>query len=525
MENFLENEIPVALKLEKPLHQDYYLLGGRIRKWKGAMQSVYSPLLVASDAEPRLIGSYPLLTEKEAQGALAAAVKAYDAGRGEWPAMPVEGRIRAVQRFAKRMREAKTEVVRYLVWEIGKPLPDAEREFDRTIEYIGDTIAALRGLTRASTELVRDQGIVGRVSRSALGVVLCMGPFNYPLNETFCTLIPALLMGNTVIMKPPKHGVLLHSFLLDIFAQEFPAGVVNTVYGDGKVVISPIIASGQVDVLAFIGSSQVADILKKQCPNPHRLRSVLGLEAKNPAIILKDADLSLAAKECLSGSLSFNGQRCTALKIIYVHKDVAEAFLDLYLDLVERIRIGQPWEKGVMITPLAEEDKVAKMQALIDDAKTKGAWVMNQRGGDSEGTLMRPAVLYPVSREMRIFAEEQFGPVVPVIAYDRIEEVMEDVIASKYGQQISLFGQDERLIGQLIDRLAYQVCRININCQCQRGPDIFPFGGRKDSAEGTLSVSDALRVFSIRTVVAARDNEAGLKLFSSLEKGEKSSYF
>jgi glyceraldehyde-3-phosphate dehydrogenase (NADP+) len=518
-------EIPERFCLGKPLQQRSYLVDGRIRHWKGPMQEVRSPLIMDEAGQGLLIGSYPLLGKKEALETLEAAVRAYDAGRGEWPAMPVEERVRAVRRFAKRMKEVREEAVRYMVWEIGKPVRDAEREFDRTVDYIHDTIAALQGLTRASGDFVADQGIVGRVSRSALGVVLCMGPFNYPLNETFTTLIPALIMGNTVIMKPPKHGVLLHSFFLDLFAEEFPPGVINTVYGDGRVVISPIISSGQIDVLAFIGSSQVADILKKQCPNPHRLRSVLGLEAKNPAIVLPGADLALAARECLLGSLTFNGQRCTALKLIYVHKDVVESFLDLYLALVDELKVALPWEKEVMITPLAEENKVEKMRELITDAVAKGARVMNEGGGEASGALMHPAVLYPVERDMRIFTEEQFGPIVPIVAYDRLEEVMEDVIASKYGQQLSIFGKDERIIGQLIDRFAYQVCRININCQCQRGPDIFPFSGRKDSAEGTLSVSDALRVFSIRTVVAVKDSEAGRKLFASLEKGEKSAYF
>jgi acyl-CoA reductase-like NAD-dependent aldehyde dehydrogenase len=146
-----------------------------------------------------------------------------------------------------------------------------------------------------------------------------MGPFNYPMNETFTTLIPALIMGNTAVFKPPKLGTLLFYPMLEAFRDAFPPGVVNTVYGPGDEVIPPIMESGKVDVLAFIGSSKVADKLKKYHPKTNRLRGVLGLDAKNAAIILPDADLELTVQECLLGTLSFNGQRCTALKMLLVH--------------------------------------------------------------------------------------------------------------------------------------------------------------------------------------------------------------
>jgi hypothetical protein len=131
----------------------------------------------------------------------------------------------------------------------------------------------LKDLDRASSRFVIEQGVIGQIRRAPLGVVLCMGPFNYPLNETFTTLIPALIMGNAVIFKPPKLGVLLHQPLLEVFRDSFPPGVIGTVYGEGATVISPLLQSGRVDVLAFIGSSRVADILKHQHPRPHRLRS------------------------------------------------------------------------------------------------------------------------------------------------------------------------------------------------------------------------------------------------------------
>ena len=518
--------IPYKWRIDSPMEQRHYLCDGEIREWSGPQQDVLSPLCetTSGSVQQKVIGSYPLMEEGHALEALDAAFRAYDNGRGKWPSMSVENRIRCVETFAYMMKERRDDVVRLLMWEIGKALPDAEKEFDRTVDYIRDTIDALKDLDRVSSRFVIEQGVIGQIRRAPLGVVLCMGPFNYPLNETFTTLIPALIMGNTVIFKPPKIGVLLHRPLLESLRDSFPRGVVNTVYGDGQTIIGPLMKSGKIDVLAFIGTSRVADILKHQHPKPHRLRCVLGLEAKNAGIILQDADLDHAVKECVLGSLSYNGQRCTALKILFVHRDIADRFIASFSYTVDRLRSGMPWEEGVFITPLPEPDKTKYLMELINEARTGGADVVNRRGGSVDHTFMSPAVVYPVEPGMRLYSEEQFGPVVPIAVFSDIDKPMDYIVRSNYGQQVSLFGSDPQVIASLIDPLVNHVCRVNINSQCQRGPDTFPFTGRKDSAEGTLSVSDALRVFTIRTLVAAKESEANRRIIKSILT-ERSSRF
>jgi len=351
-----------------------------------------------------------------------------------------------------------------------------------------------------------------------------MGPYNYPLNESFVTLIPALVMGNTVVFKPPRIGVLLYRYLLQAFRDAFPPGVVNTVYGEGQVVIGPLMASGNVNSLAFIGTSRAANLIRRQHPRLNRLRCTLGLEAKNPAIITPSADLDTAVQECILGSLSFNGQRCTALKLLFVHSDIFEKFLDRFCAAVAQLRFGMPWEPGVFLTPLPEPSKVEYLSGLVSDAERLGAHVANEGGGASFRSFFYPAVLAPVSPEMRVHQEEQFGPVIPVVRFDDIRQPLDYVARSDYGQQVSIFGQDTDEIARLVDALVNQVCRVNINSQCQRGPDTFPFTGRKDSAEGTLSVSDALRVFSIRTVVATKANESNKELLRHIVRERKSEF-
>ena len=320
--------VPPALRPGDITEGLRYLLDGEVKDWSGPHETVYSPICLSGPegAAKAELGRYPLMGEGESLAALEAACRAYGKGCGEWPTMSVGDRIRCVEAFVPRMIEMRDHVVNLLMWEIGKTLGDAEKEFDRTVDYIRDTITALKELDRTSSRFVLEPGFLAQIRRSPLGVVLCMGPYNYPLNETFTTLIPALIMGNTVIFKPPKYGVLLHAPLLQAFASSFPPGVVNTVYGEGAVVVGPLMTSGRIDVLAFIGSSRVAAILKHQHPQPNRLRCVLGLDAKNPAVVLPDADLDHAAKECAAGALSYNGQRCTAIKVIFCHRSVAESF-------------------------------------------------------------------------------------------------------------------------------------------------------------------------------------------------------
>ncbi|GFE60722.1 NADP-dependent glyceraldehyde-3-phosphate dehydrogenase [Geobacter sp. AOG2] len=521
-----EGQIPEPYRIDTPIRQDYYLVAGELRHWDGPLQDVLSPVRVRTSGGliQKRVGESPLLSEGAAMETLQVAVQAYDTGRGIWPTMSVGERIQCVQRFTSVMLEKREEIVKLLMWEIGKSLQEAEREFARAVVYIHDTIEALKELDRVSSRFIIQQGIIGQIRRAPLGVVLCMGPYNFPLYETFTTLIPALIMGNTILLKPPRFGILLFHPLLEAFRDSFPPGVVNMVYGDGEVVVPPLLASGKVDVLGFIGTHRVADALRATHPRPHRLRCVLGLDAKNPAIILPDADLDLTVAECLRGSLTYNGQRCTALKIMFVHRSLADDFVERMSAGIDALKCGMPWDENVTITPLPEPEKPGYLEGLVRDAQARGARVLNRNGGINDASFFYPALLYPVAPAMRVYDEEQFGPVIPVVPYDDIREPIDYVVASNYGQQASIFGRDSDLLSHLVDALVNQVCRININSQCQRSPDCFPFNGRKNSAEGTQSVADALRIFSIRIVVAARESEANREIITDIVKGRKSHF-
>ena len=501
------------------INQQEYLVDGKFKSWNGPFNEILSAIckpLNDEKLERILIGKIPKTGLPEAFECLESAEKAYNNGFGEWPMLSVEKRIFHVEHFVGEMLKLKSEVVNLLMWEIGKSEKDAEKEFDRTIKYIYDTVESLKKLERKSATFTIEEGVIGQVRRSPLGITLCIGPYNYPLNETYTLLIPALIMGNVILFKPPKHGCLLHYCLSKAIEKSFPKGVVNYLYGKGSEIVEPLMNTGKINVLTLIGSSKVASDIKKAHPKVNRLRAILGLDAKNPAIILENANLENAVEECVLGSLSFNGQRCTALKILFVHENVKEEFIKKFCEKVDALKFGMPWDEKVQITPLPEVNKLKYLNDCIADAESKGAKIMNQCGAIQNGSLFFPAVVYPVKDGMKLYREEQFGPIVPIVSFNDLQVPIDYMITSNYGQQVSIFGTDTQEISHLIDGLVNQVSRVNLNVQCQRGPDTFPFTGRKDSAEGTLSVYDALRSFSIRTVVATKETKENKEIINKI---------
>eukprot|EP00584_Thalassiosira_punctigera_P020506 CAMPEP_0172560532 /NCGR_PEP_ID=MMETSP1067-20121228/89145_1 /TAXON_ID=265564 ORGANISM="Thalassiosira punctigera, Strain Tpunct2005C2" /NCGR_SAMPLE_ID=MMETSP1067 /ASSEMBLY_ACC=CAM_ASM_000444 /LENGTH=452 /DNA_ID=CAMNT_0013350347 /DNA_START=42 /DNA_END=1400 /DNA_ORIENTATION=+ len=443
------------------------------------------------------------------------------------------------------LKHKREDIVNVLMYEIGKNRSDAEAEFDRTIQFCEKTIEYIQSSGEFGSGWDASNGSTRLfLSRAAIGVVLCLGPYNYPLNETYATLIPALLMGNVAILKLPTVGGLAHQLTIDAFSKALPPGTINFISGSGRTTMPPLMESGKIDSLAFIGGSNAADKLIKAHPEPHRLKLFLQLEAKNMGVYLADlfegdsdearTHLGRVMKETVTGTLSYNGQRCTALKLLFVPKDHAEWFANTLAEQVEGMSVGLPWEssnsKYSQITPLPNQSRVQYMKALIADAVEKGASIANKNGGSivgvgkegGESTLMIPAILYPVTSDMRVYEEEQFGPVVPIAPYDSLENVLEYAREGKYGQQVSIFTSSEtRAAANLVDKFSTVFGKININSQCGRSPDSAPFSGRRSSAMGVMSVMNALHEFSVPTVVSYKNIGDNAELVKGMEEHSK----
>jgi glyceraldehyde-3-phosphate dehydrogenase (NADP+) len=512
--------VPPKVRVDPAMHGARWLVDGALERWSGPVKEVRSRVGVRSGdgVATTLLGHEALLTADEAKAAVAAAQRAWANGEGEWPSAHVEVRIAAVERFAASVEAKTDEIATLLMWEIGKPWASARDEVTRSVDYIRNTVVELKRLREADLDL--QLGTAGgkkhfaRTHRRALGVVLCVAPFNYPVNEFLTTVIPALLMGNVVIAKTPRFGVLANLVLLEAFRDAFPRGVVSLLPGDGRVVIPAVMSAteqdvagnptGVVHVLAFIVSEGAANAIMRAHPTPITLHKILGLGAKNPAVVLPDADLDAAATAIVKGSLGFNGQRCTAEKLVFVHRSVKDAFVQKVVAKVDALKAGMPWDEGVGITPLPEDNKLESMRALVDDAVAKGATVVNANGGRGAFSIMRPAVVAGVGPGMRLYHEEQFGPVVPIAFFDDAEQVLEWQRRSPFGQQSAVWGRPETARA-FVRKFTRFVARVNLNDVCQRGPDSFGFSAADKSGFGTLSLREALLAFSRPVLVQAQD--------------------
>eukprot|EP00977_Amphora_coffeiformis_P010263 scaffold2383_cov161-Amphora_coffeaeformis.AAC.19 len=473
------------------------------------------------------IGKVPQFSTPTTLDILQQAVSAWNGGAGAWPQMSLAARCEAVGKFLQLIEESQNELATALMWEIGKSWPDALSEVTRTIQFGRAVIAAIQSNDPdiASDEMLSSGSHRAWMRRAAIGIVLALGPYNYPINETYATLIPALLMGNICILKIPTVGGLVHLLTMEAFSKALPAGTIHFVAGSGRATMPPMMKSGEIDALAFIGGSGAADELIASHPHPHRLKVFLQLEANNMAIYLKDLFeskdkvlLNNALEQAIIGSLSYNGQRCTALKVHFVPTAHAAAFAQQLAERVAEMSVGLPWQqhagdKYSKITPLPTDKRIQYMQELLQDALAKGAKIVNPNGGEvlggPESTLMRPAVLFPVTSDMRIYVEEQFGPLVPVVPYDDLETIKEFARDGIYGQQASIFGHDAAAVASLVDPFSSVFGKINLNRQCGRSPDEWPFSGRRSSAMGSMSVTHALREFSTPTLVSFGGDEEG----------------
>ncbi len=518
--------IPDAVRIDPRRNLPRSLIDGKIRTIDPSdadhMLPVYSRVAVreGNDLQPVLIGHEPKLGAIEVEEAMAAGERVLRAGT--WSRASTETRIAAVEKLAARLAAEVERIATLLMWEIGKPVAAARAEVTRSVDYIKDTIAELRAMEQASAIYT---GVAGKTTHHAkdvmrpLGTVLCVAPFNYPINEFLTTIIPALLVGNVVIAKTPRFGMLANMALMDAFNEAFPPGVVALLPGDGRAVLPSVMghktndifgnAKGTVDVFAFIGSEGAANAILKGHPTPSFLHKILGLGAKNAGIVLPGADLDSVAAKLVKGSLGFNGQRCTAEKIIFAPAGAeGDKLVAAIAERVHKLPLGMPWDPAAAITPLPEPQKLEVMWGLVADAVAKGAVIANPGGGRGHYSIMRPAVLDRVILGMKIYDEEQFGPIVPIVRYSEVREIIDWHVRSPYGQQAGIHGPDSPAKRELIDALSSYVARINLDDVCQRGPDTFGFTAADKSGHGTLSIRDALRSFSRSVIVQSPDRAA-----------------
>ncbi|MGM9934030.1 MAG: aldehyde dehydrogenase family protein, partial [Clostridium sp.] len=327
--------------------------------------------------------------------------------------------------------------------------------------------------------------------REPLGVVLAISPFNYPINLAASKIAPAVIIGNSVVLKPATQGSISGLHLARIFEMAgLPKGVLNTVTGRGSEIGDYITSHKYVDFINFTGSTEVGERISK-----HSLMVPLLMElgGKDAAIVLEDSDLDLVADNIASGAYSYSGQRCTAVKRVLAVDKIADELVEKVKMRIEKFKIGNLLEnESVDIVPLISEKSADYVSQLIADAEIKGADLVI--GGKREGNLIYPTLFDKVTTDMRIAWEEPFGPVVPIIRVKDMDEAVEIANASEYGLQGSIFTKNIYDAFNIADKL--EVGTVQINGKTERGPDNFPFLGTKSSGMGTQGIKYSIESMS-----------------------------
>lgn len=403
-----------------------------------------------------------------------------------WSELELGERISFIDQWKHKMDENRDEIIELIMYEVGKTKKDATGEWDRTIEYIDQTFEEVKKISEniIGPDVHGVKNKFGHFMRVPKGVGVSISPFNYPINLAMSKIIPALVTGNTVVYKPATNGSLLGAFVGSLTIGILPDGVFNTVTGRGAEIGDEIITNKEIDFVSFTGSTRVGRRILEICPSKD---VVLELGGKDPAIIVDDSDLEFVADNIISGGLSYSGQRCTAIKSILTTNEIADQLVPILIKKVEALSVGSPLDNA-FITPLVTESAAKFVGSLIDDAKTKGGKVLI--GDRIEKNLVYPTIIDNVTKDMELFDEEPFGPLIPIIRVKDIDEAILIANNSQYGLQASLFGKDEEALYKLA--LKINTGSVNLNSRSQRSPDIFPFIGVRNSGFGVQGIIDAL---------------------------------
>lgn len=407
----------------------------------------------------------------------------------QWASTNFEYRKELMLNFKKLILENIDELSNILVNEISKSYKDSKIEIERTIEYLDETIEQYEQIIKnpmiINESKHKIKGKVGKFIREPLGVVLAISPFNYPFNLLLAKLVPALISGNTVVYKPATQGSVIGARVSQLFHEAgFPEGVVNCVVGKGSKIGDLLITNKLVNMISFTGSAKVGNHISEVC---HKIPLVLEMGGKDPAIILDDADLELAASEIVKGGLSYNGQRCTAIKRVFVTPKNHDKLIEIIVQKVKNLTVGNPFENK-FITPLISNSSADYVMELVNDAINKGAKSCLEIIRNNN--LLFPIILDNVTLDMKIAWDEPFGPVIPIIKYNNVDEVIKYCNDSEYGLQASVFTNNIDLAENIALKL--ECGTVNINRSSSRGPDIFPFSGVKNSGFGTQGIIDAI---------------------------------
>lgn len=461
----------MELKDTKLFRQEAYIDG----KWCAADSD--KTVAVTNPANGETLGTIANMDVAETKRAIEAAKRAYPS----WRKLLPQQRTDLLSRWHDLILENKEDLALLMTLEQGKPLAEARGEIDYAasfVQWFAEEAKRVYGETIPSHLLHRQMMVI----REPIGVTAAVTPWNFPSAMITRKASAALAIGCTMVVRPASETPYSALALADLAERAgFPAGVLSMVTGDPEPIVGELCANPVVRALSFTGSTEVGRLLLAQGAETVKKMS-MELGGHAPFIVFPGADIDNAAEGAVQAKFQTTGQDCLAANRIFVHQDSYEPFLKRFAELTQKLKVGPGLQPGVEQGPLIDEKAVAKCEEHIADASEKGARVL--AGGKRHslgGLFFEPTVLADVTREMKIFHEETFGPVAAVLPFTDEQEVIEAANDTEFGLAAYVYARDVGRIWRLVDALEYGI--VAVNTYKMTGYPI-PFGGMKQSGLG-----------------------------------------
>lgn len=436
-------------------------------------------LAVINPADESVLAEVVYGTRAETERAIAAAARAFPA----WRALSAYDRAKILKKTAELMRERADRIARALTQEQGKPLLEAKTEVLHaadTFEWFAEEGKRAYGRIIPPTNMAKRYYAI----KHPVGVVGTITPWNFPAALPSRKIAPALAVGCTVVSRPaeqtPLTLILMFECLIDA---GIPAGVANLVIGPAHATADAFFDHPAVRKISFTGSTEVGkELIRRSADQVKRLSLELGGHA--PLIVFPDADVNQVAQAAVLGKFRNNGQVCIAPSRFYVHEKISGDFTDAAVELARNLKLGNGLEPGVQVGPMFEARALEKTAALIEDARSKGGKVLTGGGRSSrfdKGYWFEPTIVREVKGEMKLMTEEPFAPVMPILEFDKLDDVIAAANNTPYGLAAYVFTNDLTVATRMAEGLEAGI--IGINDPIPATPQC-PFGGMKESGMG-----------------------------------------
>ncbi len=461
--------------------------------WRPSSDGKYAPVVDPSTG--KVLGEAPVATVEDARAAIDAAAGAED----RWAETPGHERARILRTASERLRSDRETMARLIASEVGKPIVDARIEVDRAVgvyAFAAEEIRQLGGESFPADAYERPAGNERRflfTVRDPVGVVVAIGPFNFPLNLLSHKVAAALAAGNPVVAKPSSYAPFTALRLAEhLRAAGVPEGAVNVVVGPGRAVGDTLVEHPRTQVVTFTGSTSVGKGIAERAGRGAK-RVILEMGGLDPMIVLDDAPLEAAVTAAVRGVFGYSGQVCTASKRLVVQEPIAERFAAAFAERTRKLRLGPALEESTEVGPVIDRAAVDRLESLVNDATARSAQILS--GGSAPkglaGSFFPPTVLDRVAEEARVVQEEPFGPIAPILRFEDPEEAVRIANGTPYGLQASVFTRDIGRGFAFAKRI--RAGGVHLNDPTTLRWDALPFGGVRDSGLGREGLRYAMR--------------------------------